>query len=180
MSKQTLSISELLQLQSTIRGEVAKAESEVRKGAFVETNGDVETENVTVEELESALAKLETLHHLAILIADTLHAANRNTTFTHETGEGEAVELNLASALDYVKQIRSKASLFQQLGNMRKTSITNSYGSVDRIRTDVKHDIEAFEQKALVLQKEANRLSREIERQSVQTMVEIEGAEAYL
>ncbi|WP_214688506.1 MULTISPECIES: hypothetical protein [unclassified Exiguobacterium] len=175
-----ISISELLQLQSTIRNEIHKTERVVRKGAFHEVVGDIETEVVAVEEHEEALGKLESLYPLAIQIADKLHEANRGTTFTHETHDGKTVELNLASALDYVKQLRSKVGIFASLGSMRPKSVVSSYGSNAQTVTTVTHDIPAYESLSETLQKEANRLSREIERQSVLAIVEMEGIEAYL
>lgn len=176
----TISISELLQLQSTIRGEIGKAERLVGQGSFEEITGEIETEKVTVEEHTEALESLEGLYALSIQIADKLHEANRGTTFTHETSDGTKVDLNLASALDYVKQLRTKAKLFARLGGVKEKTVSNNYGSTDRIVKTVTHDIKAFEAKATVLEKEANRLSREIERQSVLATVEIEGVEAYL
>lgn len=175
-----LSISELLQLQSTLRKEANNTQSIVSGGAFVEKNGDIDTESVSVKELNEAIAKLDELDFLSILVADKLHEANRGTKFVHTTGEGKAVELNLASALDYVKQIRTKASLFERLGRAKKVTVQTPYGSTERIVTERLYDIDKYAKLANELGKEANRLSREIERQSVSAMVEVEGVQAYL
>lgn len=181
MTKTTLSISELLQLQSTIRREVSETQRLVGQGAYKEVNGVHVTEEILNEELDARISTLDSLNDLAIDVADKLHEANRGTTFVHQTADGqEDITLNLASALDFVKQLRNKADLFTRLGNAKKKSVSNSYGSTESIITDVTHDIEGFAERAKLLHKEANRLSREIERQSVLATVEIEGVEAYL
>ncbi|AQQ52235.1 hypothetical protein [Planococcus lenghuensis] len=176
----TLSISELLQLQSTLRREANKAEAQIAEGAYTETNGDIETESVSVEELEAAIGKLDELNALSIQVADKLHDANRGTVVTHTKANGSEVNLNLASALDYVKQVRRKAALFELLGNQKKTSVQNVYGGSERIITERSYDIEHYAKESEALMKEANRLSREIERQSVLVMVEVNGVDAYL
>lgn len=175
-----LSISELLQLQSTIRNEIRTTEQSVGSGAFETINGDIQTDVATVDEHTESLATLDSLYALSITVADKLHEANRGTTFAHVTLDGDTKTLNLASALDYVKQVRRKAQLFASLGSRKEKTVENVYGSSERIVKTFHHDIASFEAKAKELEKEANRLSREIERQSVVTMVEIEGVEAYL
>lgn len=175
-----LSISELLQLQSTLRGEASKAQSVVTNGAYKEMNGDLETKSVTVEDFEASLDKLNEINALSIHVADSLHEANRGTPITHKTDSGQVIQLNLASALDYVKQIRIKSSLFERLGNAQKVTVQNVYGSSERIVVERHYDIEKFAEEARELSKEANRLSREIERQSVLAIVEVEGVSAYL
>lgn len=178
--KTVLSISELLQLQSTLRGEASKAQSAVSTGAYTEKNGDLETESVSVEVLEASVAKLNEVNALSIQVADKLHQANRGMPIAHKTSKGQIVQLNLASALDYVKQIRIKSALFERLGNAKKVNVQNVYASSERIVTERTYDIESYANEAKELVKEANRLSREIERQSVNVMVDVEGVEAYL
>lgn len=175
-----LSISELLQLQSTLRKEANNAQATISGGAYIEKNGDIETESVSVQDLDEAIAKLDELDSLSILVADKLHEANRGTKFVHATGDGKEVELNLASALDYVKQIRTKASLFERLGRAKKMAVQTPYGSTERIVTERLYDIDSYAKSAQELVKEANRLSREIERQSVSALVEVKGVQAYL
>lgn len=175
-----LSISELLQLQSTLRKEANNAQLTISEGAYTEKNGDIETESVSVEDLNEGIAKLDELNALSIHVADKLHEANRGTKFVHVTGEGKEVNLNLASALDYVKQIRTKASLFERLGKAKRMAVQTPYGSTERIVTERLYDIESYAKSAQELVKEANRLSREIERQSVMVTVEVEGVRAYL
>lgn len=181
MKKTTLSISELLHLQSTIRNEIFQTILLVKKGAYKEVNGVHVTEEILNEDLDTRIEKLDSLNELAIKIADKLHQANRGTTFVHKTENGQKdVTLNLASALDYVKQIQAKVKLFTILGEAKRKSVSNAYGSTESIVTDVTHDIDAFAEQAKLLNKEANRLSREIERQGVLAIVEIEGVDAYL
>lgn len=175
-----LSISELLQLQSTIRNEIRTTEQTVTAGAFETINGDIQTDVATIEEHDASIVTLDSLYNLSIVVADKLHEANRGTTFVHVSTDGDEKTLNLASALDYVKQVRRKAQLFSSLGSRKEKTVENVYGSSERIVKTYHHDIPVFEAKAKELEKEANRLSREIERQSVITMVEVEGVEAYL
>lgn len=175
-----LSISELLQLQSTLRKEESKAQVAISEGAYTEKNGDIETESISVDDLNAGIAKLDEVNILSIRVADKLHEANRGTTFVHTTGTGEEVKLNLASALDYVKQLRTKASLFERLGRAKKMQVQTPYGSNERIVTERLYDIDGYAELAEELVKEANRLSREIERQSVLATVEVEGVQAYL
>lgn len=178
--KQELSISVLLQLQSTLRKEASKAQSAVYTGAYKEMNGEEETDSVSLEVFETSIERLDEINALSIQVADKLHEANRGTAIVHTTAEGKTVNLNLASALDYVKQVRSKSEAFQRLGNAKPKQVDNVYGSTEKIVKTRMYDIEAYASKAVELEKEANRLSREIERQSVLVMVEVEGVESFL
>lgn len=175
-----LSISELLQLQSTLRKETSLTQNALSEGAYTETNGDIVTESIDVETLQAHDEKLDELHALSIQVADKLHEANRGTKISHINSVGETIELNLASALDYVKQIRSKAAIYERLGRAKKMQVNTGYGTNERIVTERTYDIESYAKNAQELVKEANRLSREIERQSVLVLVQVDGVEAYL
>ena len=174
-----ITIADLLRLQSVVKKEKYDVVHVAERGIFVEMNGEDKTDGATAEEFTEALLELDRMNALERDIADLLNKANRDTTFVHETYTGEQITLNLASGIQYAEQLRAKAKIFERLGNLKEKEV-NSYGQAERIVVTRTHDIAQFAKDAKALFKEANRVSSEVDRQGLITMVEIEGADEYI
>ncbi|MGX9134888.1 hypothetical protein ACWV26_10975 [Rummeliibacillus sp. JY-2-4R] len=174
-----ISIDELLKLKDTVRNEIRETSKEVSHGAYIVINNDLKVDEVTNEQFLSQVNKLDDLRKYARFLNDKLNLVKHETVFDHTTASGEEMELNLEQAQCYVKDLQATVLTYKTLGSQKPVNVTSGYAN-ERIIQEFTYDIPLFKEKAKMLEKEANQLSRLITRISVSTLVDVPDAENFM
>lgn len=181
-----LSLDEVLNLKSVIQNELYKNRNQFKQGAYTVVNSSVQnaTNSIVVDEvaldefLEAEKLFLENNTDL-LAIEKILRDVNNDSIVTFKFLDADYT-LDITSAIAFVKSKRQYVVDYLRLGKARKNEIQYTGNPNERQVREVTYDIEKYKDIHEQMNKELTAISREIQKVSKNTFVDVPFAEKYL
>lgn len=181
-----LSLDEVLNLKSVIQNELYKNRNQFRQGAYKVVNSSVQnpTNSIVVDETElEEFLEAEKLFNENIIdlleVEKILRKINNESSVTFNF-LAEEYTLDITSSIAFVKSKRQFIGDYLRLGNARKNTIEYTGNPNERQVREVLYDIDYYKDLHEQMDKELTAISREIQKVSKDTTVEVPFAEKYL